>query len=96
MNTANSKTNHSNIFVYNFTDKFNLKNPNKIALANLSIYYKWKNVKSDYNNNKFKISAPTWNDTFDEPDGSHSIDALQNYFEYTIKNMKLLLKFLQC
>ena len=65
MNTANSKTKHLNEFVYNFTDKLNLKNPNKnIALANLSIYYTWKNVKSDYNNNKFKISAPTWNDTF--------------------------------
>ena len=66
MNTGNSKTKHSNKFVYNFTDKLNLKNPNKnIALANLSIYYTWKNVKSDCNNNKFKISAPTWNDTFD-------------------------------
>ena len=86
MNTANSKTKHSNKFVYNFIDKLNLKNANKnIALANLSIYYTWKNVKSDYNNNKFKISAPTWNDTFDVPDGSYSIAALQNYFEYIIK-----------
>ena len=86
MNTANSKTKHSNKFVYNFTDKLNLKNPNKnIALAKLSIYYTWKNVKSDYNNNKFKISAPTWNDTFDVRDGSYSIAALQNYFEYIIK-----------
>ena len=86
MNTANSKTKHSNKFVYNLTDKVNLKNPNKnIALANLSIYYTWKNVKSDYNNNKFKISSPTWNDTFDVPDGSYSIAALQNYFEYIIK-----------
>ena len=86
MNTANSKTNHSNKFVYNFIDKLNLKNANKnIALANLSIYYTWKNVKSDYNNNKFKISAPTWNDTFDVPDDSYSIAALQNYFEYITK-----------
>ena len=84
MNTANSKTKHSNKFVYNFTNKLNFKNPNKnIALANLSIYYTWKNVKSDYNNNKFKISALTWSDTFD--DGSYSIAALQNYFEYIIK-----------
>ena len=60
MSTANSKTNDSDKFVYNFTDKLNLKNPNKnIALANLSIYYTWKNVKLDYNNNKFRISAPT-------------------------------------
>ena len=86
MNTANSKTNHSNKFVYNFSDKLNLKNPNKnIALANLRIYYAWKNVKSDFNNNEFKISAPMWSDTFDVPDGSYSIAALQNYFEYIIK-----------
>ena len=86
MNTANSKTKYSNKFVYSFTDKLNLKNPNKnIALANLSIYYTWKNVKSDYNSNRFKIPAPTWNDTFDVPDGPYSIAALQNYFEYIIK-----------
>ena len=85
MNTTNSKTKHLNKFIYNFTDKLNLKNPNKnIALANLSIYHTRKNVKSDYNN-KFKIAAPTWNDTFDVPDGSYSIAALQNYFEYIIK-----------
>ena len=83
MNTANSKTKHSNV---SFTDKLNVKNPNKsIALANLSIYYTWKNIKSDYNNNKLKISVPTWNDTFDVPDRSYSIAALQNYFEYIIK-----------
>ena len=40
LNTLNSKTNESNRFIYQFTDKLNLKNPNKnIALANLSIYY---------------------------------------------------------
>ena len=85
MNTTNSKTKHLNKFIYNFTDKLNLKNPNKnIVLANLSIYHTRKNVKSDYNN-KLKISAPTWNDTFDVPDGSYSIAALQSYFEYIIK-----------
>ena len=85
MNTENSKTSQSNRFVYNFTDKLNLKNPNKnIVLANLSIYYTWKNIKSEYNNNKFKISAPTWNETFDVPGGSYSVAALQNYFEYII------------
>ena len=36
-----------------------------MALANLSIYYTWKNIKSVYMNNKFKISAPAWNDEFD-------------------------------
>ena len=52
-----------------------------MALAHLSIYYTWKNVKSIYDNNKFKISAPTWNETFDLPDGSE----IQDYIEYIIK-----------
>ena len=56
-----------------------------MALANLSIYYTWKNIKSEYKNNKFKISTPTWNDTFDLPDGSYSIPDIENYFEYIIK-----------
>ena len=86
MNTLNSKTNESNKFLYQFTDKLNLKNPNKnMALANLSIYCTWKNLKSEYNNNKFKISAPTWNDTFDLPDGSYPVSDIQDYFEYIIK-----------
>ena len=60
MNTLNSKTNESNRFMYQFTDKLNLKNSKKnMALANFSIYYTWKNIKSEYNNNKFKIHAPT-------------------------------------
>ena len=66
-------------------DKLNLKNPNKnIAFGNLSIYYTWKNIKSAYNN-KFKISTPTWNDTFDLPDGSYSIEDIEDYFEFIIK-----------
>ena len=76
MNTLNSKTNESNRFIYQFTDKLNLKNPdNNMALANLSIYYTWKNITSEYNNNKFKISAPTF-DFFSD---------IQDYFEYIIK-----------
>ena len=64
MNTKTSKTNEPNRFKYDLIDKLDLKNPNKnMTLANLSIYYTWKNVKSIYNNNKFKISAPTWNET---------------------------------
>ena len=61
-----------------------------MALANLSIYYTWKNIKSTYNNNKFKISAPTWNDTFDLPDGSYSISDIQDYFEFIIKKHETL------
>ena len=97
MNTKNSKTSEPHNFRYNLIDKLDLKNPNKnMALANLSIYYTWKNVKSIYNNNKFKISAPTWNDTFDLPDGSYNILVIQNNFEYIIKkNMKQLVKLHQ-
>ena len=86
MNTENSKSNEPHRFRLTLADKFNLKDPNKIiALANLSIYYTWKNIKSEYKYNKFKISAPTWNDEFDLPDGSYSISEIQDYFEYIIK-----------
>ena len=64
MNTKNSKTNETNKFKYDLIDKLDLKNPNEnMALGNLSIYYTCKNVKSPYNDNKFKISSPTWNET---------------------------------
>ena len=96
MNTKNSKTNESHRFKYDLIDKLDLKNPNKnMALGNLSIYYTWKIVKSTYNNNKFKIYATTWNKTFDLPDGSYDMSEIQDYFEYIIKNMKLLLKLRQ-
>ena len=86
MSTKNSKTNEPYRLKYNLIDKLNLKSPNKnMALANLSIYYTWKNVKSIYKNNKFKIFAPTWNETFDLPDGSYNIPAIQNYLDYVIK-----------
>ena len=61
-----------------------------MALANLSIYYTWKNIKSEYNNNNLKISALTWNDTFDLPDGSYSIADIQDYSEFIIKKHEIL------
>ena len=61
-----------------------------MALANLSIYYTWKNIKSAYNNNKFKISAPTWNDKFDLLDGSYSVPDIQDYFAFIIKKYETL------
>ena len=86
MNTENSKINEPHRFKLDLTDKRNLKNPYKnMALANLSIYYTWKNLKLEYKN-KFKISAPTWNDTFDLPDGSYSVENIQYYFKFIIKN----------
>ena len=70
-----------------------MKDPKKNrALANLSIYYTWKNNKSEYNNNKFKISAPTWNDTFELPDGSYSIVDIQDNFQFIIKKLETLTK----
>ena len=91
MNTENSKTNESHRFKLDLADKRNLKNPKKnIALVNLSIYYTWKNIKSEYKNNKFKISAPTLNETFDLPDGSYSISDIQDYFEFIIKKHERL------
>ena len=54
------------------------------------MYHTWKNIKSEYNNNKFKILAPTWNDTFDLPDDSYSISDIQDYFEFNIKKHESL------
>ena len=91
MNTENSKTNEPHKFRLTLSNKLNLKNSNKnIPLGNLSIYYTWKNVKSAYNNNQFKISAPSWNDTFDLPDSFYSIEDIQDYFEFTVKKHETL------
>ena len=71
-----------NKFSLESNDKFNLENLNKnIALTNLSIYYTWPNIKTEYTNNKFKISAPTCNYEFDLFDGYYSISDIQDYFE---------------
>ena len=86
MNSRNSKTSKPHVLILNFTDKLDLRRgENRIALSNLSIYYTWKNIKSSYNNNKFKISAPTWNDKFELPDGSYSVSNIQDYLQYILK-----------
>ena len=86
MNSENSKTSEYHVLVLKLTDKLDLRRGQKtVALSNLSIYYMWKNVKSSYNNNKFKISAPTWNEEFELPDGSYSVSDIQDYFEYILK-----------
>ena len=92
MNIENSKRNKSNKFIGQFNDKLNLKTRNNknIGLVNLSIYYAWKNIKSAYNNKKFKISAPIWSYEFDLPDGSYSISDIQDYFEFIIKKHERL------
>ena len=58
-----------------------------MALANLGIYYTWKNIKSEYDNNKFKNN--TWNNTFDLPDVYYSIADIQDYFEFIINKKTL-------
>ena len=78
------------IFMNTENSKTNTKN---IGLVNLSICYTWKNIKSDYNNNKFKISAPIWNDTFDLPNGSYSFSDIQDYFEFIIKKHETLIEY---
>ena len=92
MNTENSKTDESNKFICQFTDKLDLKTQNNknIELVNLNIYYTWKTIKFAYNNNKFKVSAPTWNNQFDLLHGSNSISDIQDYLEFIIKNQEAL------
>ena len=86
MNSENNKTSEPHVLMLQLTDKLYLRRSEKnVALSNLSIYYTWKNIKSLYNNNKFKISAPTWNDKFELPDGSYSVSDIQDYFEYILK-----------
>ena len=86
MNSENSKTSENHVLVLKFTDKLDLRRGQKtVALSNLSIYYTWKNIKSSYNKNKFKISASTWSEEFELPDGSYSVSDIQDYFEYILK-----------
>ena len=86
MKSENSRTSEYHVLVLKLTDKLDLRRGKKtVALSNLSIYYTWKNIKSSYNNNKFKISTPTWNEEFELPDGSYSISDIQDYFEYILK-----------
>ena len=86
MKPQSSNTSEQNFLVLKLTDKLDLRRGQKtVALLNLSIYYTWKNVKSSYNNNKFKISAPTWSEDFKLPDGSYSVSDIQDYFEYILK-----------
>ena len=86
ISSENSETSKPHVIKLKRTNKFDLRLGEKvIALSNLSVYYTWSNIKSSYNNNKFKISAPTWSDKFELSDGSYSVSDIQDYFEYTLK-----------
>ena len=79
-NSENSETSDPHRLLLNLSDKINLKGSDKyFVLSNLSIYYTWKNTKRSYKNNKFKISAPTWNKKFELPDRSYSVSDIQDY-----------------
>ena len=85
-NSENSKTSELCVLKLKLTSKLDLRIGEKVlVLSTLSIYYTWRNIKSSYNNNKFKISAPTWNDEFELPDGSYSVSDIQDYFKYILK-----------
>ena len=86
MSSESSKISKPHVLVLKLTNKLDLSMGKQvISLSSLSIYYTWKNMKSSYNNNKFKISAPTWNDEFELLDGSYSVSDIQDYFEYILK-----------
>ena len=86
MNNGNNKISDPHRILFSLKDKVDLRRKDKyIALSNLSIYYKWKNIKKSYKNNKFKISAPTWNEEYQLPDRSCTIPDIRDYFEYTLK-----------
>ena len=79
MNSKNNQTSKPHVLILKFINKLDLRRgENRITLSNLSIYYTWQNIKSSYNNNKFKISTPTWNDKFELPDGSYSVSDIED------------------
>ena len=86
MNSENSITPELHILKLKLTNKLDLRLDKKVtALSNVSVYYTWNNIKSSYNNNKFKISAKTWNEEFTLPDGSYSVSDIQDCFQYILK-----------
>ena len=92
MNSKKSRTSEYHILILKLTDELDQRRGQKsIALSNRGIYYTWKNIKSSCNNNKFKISAPTWSDKFELPDGSYLISGIEDYFEYIIKMTMLVI-----
>ena len=87
MNSENSRTPGLYILKLKLTDKLDLRLDKKvIALSNVNMYNTWNTIKSPYNNNKFKVSTPTWNEEFTLPDRSYSVSDIQDYFQYILKN----------
>ena len=96
MNSGNGRTSQYHVLLLKTIDKLDLRRGQKsVPLSNLSIYYTWRNITSSYKNSKFKLSAPTWSDEFELPDGPYSISDIQDYSEYILKNIVKLLMTLQ-
>ena len=96
MNSRNSKTADPHWQSLSLTDKINLKKSDKyVTLSSLSIYYTWKKIKKSCKNNKCRISAQTWNEECELPDGSYSISDIQDCFECILTNMDKRLLTLQ-
>ena len=86
MNSENSRTPEPHTLKLKLTDKLDLiLNKKVIASSNVSMYYTWNNIKSSYNNNKFKTSTPPWNEEFTLPDRSYSVSDIQDCFQYILK-----------
>ena len=102
MNTKNSNTTDSHKFVFNLSQRSDLRSSDKlVALQDLPIYYMWKNIKKQYNNNKLKIIAPTWINEFELPDGlpflsyyylelPYYVSDIQYYTEFIVKKHETL------
>ena len=89
MNSDNSKTSHPYSLLLKLEGKINLnKNDKYVVLSNFSIYYTWKSIKKSYKNNKFKISAPKWDEEFELPDGSYSVSDIQD-IRYSVSEITL-------
>ena len=83
INSKTSEKSDPHRLLLNVTDKIDIRRKEKyIALSNLSIYYTCKNIKKSFKNNTFKMSALTWNEEFELPDGSYSIPNIQDYVKY--------------
>ena len=96
MSSENSRTSENHVLILKLTDKLDLRRGEKsIALSNLSIKYTWKNIKSSYNNKKFKISASTWSDEFELPNASYSYQIFKIILSLSLKNIMKMLKIHQ-
>ena len=74
INVVNIKISDPPRVLFNLTNKINLKRSNiYVPLSNSCILYTWENMKQVYENSKYEMSVPMWNDKLELPDGSYSV-----------------------